>query len=80
MGGRPIIHSGSTQISDFFPPFKNKQCEDYDYTVGDKVTLIWKDLCKTASWYGSEPWTITPVHTNETIRVESSIKSEKINI
>ncbi len=37
-------------------------------------------LHKTESRYGSEPWTITSVHTNGTIRVESGSKSEGLNI
>ena len=54
---------------------------DYDYKVGDKI-LIRKDgiLRKTESPYDSEPWTITSVHTNGTIRVERRSKSERINI
>ena len=49
---------------------ENLQCADYDYKVGEKV-LIRKDgiLRKSESWYDSEPWTITSVHTNGTIRV-----------
>ena len=60
---------------------ENKLRVDYDYTVGDKV-LIWKDgiLRKTESRYDSEPWTITSVHTNGTIRVERGTKSERIKI
>ena len=60
---------------------ENKQCVDYDYSVGDKV-LIQKNsiLHKTESRYDSEPWTITSVHTNGTIRVECRMKSERISI
>ncbi len=60
---------------------KNKQHVDYDYKVGDRV-LIRKDdiLHKTESWYNSEQWTITSVHTNGTIRVECRTKSERISI
>ncbi len=60
---------------------ENKQRVDYDYEVGDRE-LIRKDgiLCKTESRYDSEPWTITSVHTNGTIRVERGTKSERINI
>ena len=49
---------------------ENKKRVDYDYQVGGKV-LIRKDgiLRKTESCYDSEPWTITLVHTNGTIRV-----------
>ena len=54
---------------------------DYDYKVGEKV-LVRKDgiLRKTESRYDSEPWTITSVHTNGTIRVECGSKSERLNI
>jgi hypothetical protein len=60
---------------------ENKNRADYDYKVGDKV-LIRKDgiLRKSESRYDSEPWTITSVHTNGTIRVERGTKSERINI
>jgi hypothetical protein len=60
---------------------ENKSRADYDYKVGDKV-LIRKDgiLRKSESRYDSEPWTITSVHTNGTIRVERGTKSERINI
>ena len=60
---------------------KNKAHIDNDYKVGDKV-LIQKDgiLRKSESRYDSDPWTITSVHTNETIRVQRGTKSERINI
>jgi hypothetical protein len=60
---------------------ENKQHVDYDYKVGEKV-LVRKDgiLRKTESRNDSEPWTITSVHTNGTIRVESGTKSERKNI
>ena len=60
---------------------ENKQRVDYDYKVGEKV-LVRKDgiLRKTESHYDSEPWTITSVHMNGTIRVERGTKSERINI
>ena len=61
----------------------NMKCEnnpriDYDYKAGGKV-LVRKDgiLRKTESWYDSEPWTITSVYTNDTIRVECRSKSER---
>ena len=60
---------------------ENQQRADYDYHVGDKI-LMRKDgiLRKTESRYDSEPWTITEVHTNGTIRVKRGSKSERINI
>jgi hypothetical protein len=53
----------------------------WDYTVGDKV-LLRKDgiLGKSESWYESDPYTITSVHTNGTIRVQRGTKSEQFNI
>jgi hypothetical protein len=60
---------------------ENNSCIDYDSKVGGKV-LVWKDgiLRKTESQYDSEPWTITSVHTNGTIRVECKSKLERLNI
>ena len=60
---------------------ENKTCVDWDYTVGDKV-LLRKDgiLHKTESKYESDPWTITLVHTNGTIRLQHGTKSEMLNI
>ena len=54
---------------------------DWDYQPGDKV-LLQKDgiLCKTESRYDSDPWTITSVHTNGTIRVQRGTKSKRLNI
>ncbi len=54
---------------------------DYDYKVGDKV-LVEKEsiLPKAESKYGKEPWTITTVHTNGTIRIQCGTKSERLNI
>jgi hypothetical protein len=56
---------------------KNAKCIDYNYKLGDKVLLINESmLCKAGSAYGKEPWTITPVHTNGTIRIQHGIKME----
>ena len=54
---------------------------DWDYQPGDKV-LLQKDgiLRKTESQYESDPWTITSVHTNGTIRVQGGTKSKRLNI
>ena len=43
----------------------------WDYPPRDKV-LLRKDaiLCKSESRYDSDPWTITSVHTNGTMRVQ----------
>jgi hypothetical protein len=60
---------------------ENSGCGDWDYQPGDKVLVI-KDgiLCKNESRYDSEPWTITSVHPNGTIRIQSGTKSERSNI
>jgi len=57
------------------------KCVDYNYKVGDKV-LIRKDgiLHKAESIWRKEPWTITTVHTNGTIRIQCGTKLERINI
>jgi hypothetical protein len=54
---------------------------NYDYQVGQKV-LVRNDgiLCKAQSRYLREPWLITSVHTNGTIRIQCKNKSERTNI
>jgi hypothetical protein len=49
--------------------------------VGDKV-IVEKEgiLCKVESAYGKEPWTITRVHTNGTIRIQCGTKTERLNM
>ena len=60
---------------------ENNKCVDYDYKVGDTI-FIRKDgiLRKAESIWRKEPWTITTVHTNGTIRIQCGTKSERINI
>jgi hypothetical protein len=60
---------------------ENNKRVDYDYKVGDKV-LIRKDgrLRKAESIWRKEPWTITTVHTNGTIRIQCGTKLKRINI
>ncbi len=54
---------------------------DYDYKVGDKVLVINKGILRKAeSAYGKEPWTITTVHTNGTIRIQCGTKTERLSI
>ena len=54
---------------------------DWDYQPGDEV-LVSKTgiLHKSESRYESEPWMITSVHMNGTIRIQSGTKSERLNI
>jgi hypothetical protein len=59
---------------------ENNSRIDYDYKIGGKVLVLKGGILhKTESWYDSEPWTITSVHTNGTIRVERGSKSERLN-
>ncbi len=60
---------------------KNNKRVDYDYKVGDKI-LTQKDgiLRKAESIWKKEPWSITAVHTNGTIRIQCETKLERINI
>jgi hypothetical protein len=56
---------------------KNAKRVDYDYKVGDKVLLINEGILRKAeSAYGKEPWTITTVHANGTIRIQRRTKME----
>eukprot|EP00804_Cyclotella_cryptica_P020424 CCRYP_014403-RA/>CCRYP_014403-RA protein AED:0.31 eAED:0.31 QI:0/-1/0/1/-1/0/1/0/103 len=60
---------------------ENSSRRDWDYKVGDQV-LLRNDgiLRKGESRYESDPWTITSVHTNGTIRIQHGTKSERLNI
>jgi hypothetical protein len=60
---------------------KNAKRIDYDYKVGDKVLVIYKGILhKAESAYGKEPWAITTVHTNGTIRIQCGTKTERLSI
>jgi hypothetical protein len=60
---------------------KNAKCIDYDYKVWDKVLVINKGIFRKAeSAYGKEPWTITTVHTNWTVRIQCGTKMERLSI
>jgi hypothetical protein len=59
----------------------NSKQVDYDYKVGDKVLVTQEGILRKAeSPYIKEPWTITTVHTNGTIRIQGRTQSERINI
>jgi hypothetical protein len=56
---------------------KNAKRIDYKYKVADKVLAINEGILhKAESAYGKEPWTITTVHTNGTIRIQRGTKME----
>ena len=60
---------------------ENKSCVDWDYKIGDKVLLCKEGILrKSKSKYHRDPWTISTVHTNGTIRVHRGTKSEQLNI
>jgi hypothetical protein len=60
---------------------KNAKCIDYDYKVGDKVLVIKEGILhKAESNYGKEPLTITTVHTNGTVRIQSGTRVERLSI
>jgi hypothetical protein len=49
--------------------------------VGDKVLMINEGiLFKAESTYGKDPWTITTVHMNETIRIQHGTRMERLSI
>ncbi len=59
----------------------NSKRVDYDYKVGDKVLVTQEGILRKAeSPYSKEPWTITTVHTNGTIRIQHGTQSERVNI
>ncbi len=59
---------------------KNSNQIDYDSKVGNKVLLTQEDiLCKAESPYSKEPWIITTVHTNGTIRIQRGTQLERLN-
>ena len=60
---------------------ENKSRVDWDYKVGDEI-LLRKDgiLRKSESPFEKEPWTITQVHTNGTVRAQRGTSSERFNI
>jgi hypothetical protein len=60
---------------------KNAKQIDYNYKVGDKVLVINKGILRKAeSAYGKEPWTITTVHMNRTIRIQRGTNTEQLSI
>jgi hypothetical protein len=60
---------------------KNAKRIDYDYKVEDRVLLINEGiLCKAEFAFGKEPWTITTVHTNETVRIQCGTRTKRLSI
>jgi hypothetical protein len=60
---------------------ENAKQIDFGYKAEDKVLVINKGILRKAeSTYGKEPWTITTVHTNGTIRIQCGTKTEQLSI
>jgi hypothetical protein len=60
---------------------KNAKCIDYNYKVGDNVLVINEGILhKIESADGKEPWIITTVHMNGTIRIQCGTKIEQLSI
>jgi hypothetical protein len=60
---------------------KNSKQVDYDYKVGNKVLLTQEGILRKAeNPYSKEPWTITTVHMNGTIRIQCGTQLERLNI
>ncbi len=54
---------------------------NYDYKVCNKVLLTQEGILRKAeSPYSKQPWTITTVHTDGTIRIQRGTHSERLNI
>jgi hypothetical protein len=71
------IGEGRQLLTDRGNQRENAKQIDYDYKVGDKVLVINEGILRKAeSSYGKEPWTITRVHTNGTIRIQCGTKTE----
>ena len=60
---------------------KNAKRNDYDHKVRYKVLLINEGILRKAeSSYCKEPWTITTVHKNGTIRIQRGTRMEQLSI
>ncbi len=81
MADWPKIGERRQSLTDRGNQQKNAKQIDYDYKFGDKVLGINKGILRKAeSTYGKEPWTITTVHTNGTIRIQRRTKTEQLSI
>ncbi len=72
---------GRQLLTDRGNQHKNAKRIGYDYMAGDKVPVIKEGiLCKAESNCGKEPWAITTVHTNGTIRIQCRTRTEQLHI
>jgi hypothetical protein len=74
----PFIGQRQTNLNTARKNIKRVNC---DCKIGNKVLLTLEGiLCKAESPYSKEPWTITTIHTNGTIRIQRGTQSERLNI
>ncbi len=67
--------------TDLSTEHENKRRVDCDYKIGDQVLVIQDGILRKAQRpHGKEPWTITTIHRNGTIRIQRGTKTEPINI
>jgi hypothetical protein len=69
------------KLTDLNTAHENEGRIDYDYKVGQKILVQNKGILRKAqSIWQKDPWTITRVHTNETITIQRGNKEERLNI
>jgi hypothetical protein len=69
------------RLTDLNTTRKNEGRIDYDYKIGQKILVRNKGILRKAeSRWLKDPWTITKVHTNGTIKIQRQNKSERLNI
>jgi hypothetical protein len=60
---------------------ENKKRVGYNFKIGDTIRICKDGILRKAEYkWIIEPWTITAVHTNGTIRIQCGTKLERINI
>jgi hypothetical protein len=67
------------RLTDLNTAHENEGSIDYDYKVGQKILVRNEGiLCKAQSIQQNDPWTITTVHTNGTIRIQYRNNLERL--
>jgi hypothetical protein len=75
------IREQRQSLTDRGNQWENTKQINYDYKVGDKVLVINKGILRKAeSAYGKEPWIITTVQMNWTIRIQCGTKTEWLRV
>jgi hypothetical protein len=73
----PKIGDRQQLLTDHGNQQKKAKRIDNNYKVGDKVLVINEGILRKAeSAYSKEPWTITTVHTNGSIKIQRGTKME----